>query len=238
MRFGGWGPVFGDKGSGFSMGRGVLQILSEQRDRAPSEESRLWTDVRNWLSDPGPAIPEWKEASILWRKRMEEITKAGYDPRTALFSIFHEIALKGFWDLRSAVSGLAIPLMSAWLSHCDLADTVVRNAAKHLCDQYANACAVAKFKPNEGPVVFCGGILIHNPAFRELVILNLRERFKCEFEPIMPGMPGTMRPACCALLFALGDSRTGALRLPSSRVIETLLGDQSCIHSKGDLKND
>jgi N-acetylglucosamine kinase-like BadF-type ATPase len=240
IRYGGWGPIFGDKGSGYSLGRSALSVISEDHDRCSWDKRELWEEVKAWLAAPDPAIPEWVEASIIWKLKMQQAEKNGYDPRTALFTFFNEMAMRGVWHLRTVISGLAIPLMKVWKAGCPEVDSIVRAAANNLCDQYGGACITAHMIPILTPLVVYGGVLVHNEKFSRLLIESLKAKFNInmEIDPLMPGNPQTMRPVCGALLLALGGSTTDKLQMPSSLVIENLLSKQADPQRMGDLKND
>jgi N-acetylglucosamine kinase-like BadF-type ATPase len=238
VRFGGWGPLFGDKGSGYAIGRNTLTAISEEYDRHEGTGGELWNRVKEWLMNPDPSISEWVEASLIWKEKVRQAEKNNIDPRTALFALFHEIAMKGAWDLRAVTSGLAIPLMKAWEAGCPVSDKIVRVTVNDLCDQYDGACRTAGVNPVLGPLVLYGGVLVHNKKFAQLVVHAIRSSYGCTVAPLMPGNPNTMRPACGALLFALGNCTSSTLQLPPQPIVDNLLTKQSHLHKDGDLKND
>ena len=100
------------------------------------------------------------------------------------------------------------------------------------------ACEVANFDPRDKPLVAYGGVLVHNSKFRNLILEHINRDFNYSFKYIMPGSSGAMRPVFGALLFALGNSKTGDLRIPSEEIIDRLVHDQITRHQKGELSND
>ena len=240
VRYGGWGPAIGDEGSGYWIGKEVLRAIGEEFDRG-DEPTELWKAIDKWLSKPNTCeYADWIGASLLWRKRRLEYEreKRAYDKRTAICSFAHAMSLQKEWEWRAVLSSLTIPLMRAWEQGNEAAENILARAADHLVRQYKHACVRAKVPGTFSPLVLYGGVLTHNSKFRGLVVEKLSRRLKPPCEVLTPTSPKTMRPACGALLYALGDSLTGALRLPSHEVINTLAVEQENAHTSGELNND
>jgi len=238
-RVGGWGPALGDEGSGFWMGRAAIRAIAEEYDDK-SSKSPLWQEVESWLCDPRDDLNEWGEAAIRWRGIADQFASAGdeFDIRTALFAFSHELSLKGAGIWRQVASGLTIPLMRAWQKGYEPAASIVRNAARELATQYIRALEIARMEHISAPLVLYGGVMTHNPQFRDLVLTELKD-VKVSFTKVLcAGAEGTMRPACGALLFALGGSTTGDLKLPRESVRENVFWSQVPFSGRGGLRND
>jgi N-acetylglucosamine kinase-like BadF-type ATPase len=224
VRYGGWGPWIGDEGSGYWIGIQALRALGEQHDKGQAL-STLWHAIDAWLSDSkDEEFPDLTAASLLWRRlRARYSTKSqSWDPRTALFE-FSSTIQTGTWEWRPVVSSLASPVIEAHSQGDRTATAILNNAARHLTSQYRGACVRAQVKPVHSPLVLTGGVLSRNRAFRSILLSHLRGTSESPFEPILSSTPSRMRPAFGALLFALGNSRTGDLRLPPEAVIERVI---------------
>jgi N-acetylglucosamine kinase-like BadF-type ATPase len=237
FRYGGWGPVIGDEGSGYWLGRAALRSIGEEYDQH-RPYSQLWNEISAWLSSPNASVPEWQQGSVLWLRRSDEYSQKQYDPRTAVFGFAHELSSLGPAHCRALVAGLTAPLMRAWDAGDPAAHAIILQGADHLVRQYTKACTVADFDPRNKKLVLYGGVLVHNERFRELVLERLRLKYAYEFSPILPGQAHTMRPALGALLFALGSSNQSTLRLPDAKIIDNLVSGNGNMHSTGDLEND
>jgi N-acetylglucosamine kinase-like BadF-type ATPase len=246
-RFGGWGPAISDEGSGYWMGRAVLRHICEQQ-ASKAGNSLLWEHVRRWLARPHPSRATWDQASGLWRKNLREFERQSkygvtIDARTLIFHFTHALATEQDDLSRQTISGLTIPLMTAFAAGDDAAQTIVHSAADALADQLGRAYEVARKDigvESVSPLVMYGGVLFHNRALRELISQRVRMRFGDSVEVLDADSPTkTMRTALGALLFALGNSRTNGLRLPKdTRVFQKLLAQVESERFNADLRND
>ncbi len=236
FRAGGWGPVLGDEGSGYWMGRAALRAIGNEVETRQQPESILWTEIRRFLDDPQNPINEWKEHSIHWRLECSKYTH-GEDIRTAIFLFSHYLSLESTMDWRSIASSLVIPLMRAWLKGDPAAKRIVRKAASYLIRQHQQACRLAEVEPNYGPLVLYGGVFTHNKEFLNLVEERIKNVYNCDMRIIAPASFGTLRPACGALLLALGGSETAKLRLPSPPFIYNFVKQEE-LHKSKALVND
>jgi N-acetylglucosamine kinase-like BadF-type ATPase len=240
LRYGGWGPAFGDQGSGYWIGLQALTAISEDFDSG-RPESILWKIVEVWLGSPARGEhSDWVAASLIWRKFREKYITAPnrYDLRTALFHFAHAMTLQRSWQWRAVVSSLSIPVVQAHTLGDPSATAILQRAASHLVRQYQNVCKRAAVRPIYGPLVLYGGVILHNPEFQSMLVSQLREIDNSAAEIISPKSDDTMRPALGALLYALGDSDSGHLRLPSQKVIDSVVNEQKHLHRSGDLCND
>ncbi|MFC2142176.1 BadF/BadG/BcrA/BcrD ATPase family protein [Acidobacteriota bacterium] len=240
VRYGGWGPVLGDEGSGFWIGHAILRAIAEEYDSG-RPTSPLWHKMDEWLQNPEKEyIPDWIGASFLWRRIRHEYCESDriYDPRTSIFRFSHAMELQKDWQWRAVLSSLTIPLQKLWEAGDTVATQIWNSAANHLAHQYASALKRIDRKSELGPLVLYGGVLTHNKKFRNLLIKKLSNKRILPRNILFPGTPGTMRPACGALLFAIGNSDTRNLRLPSRHLINLIANVQSDLHVKGNLRND
>lgn len=238
-RFGGWGPALGDEGSGYWIGRSALRAIGEEHDLEEGQPSVLWNEIRDWLLDPeDAAVGEWSDASLRWQRTLHEIEETDLDPRTAIFAFSHEASRASAWFWRVVASGLTIPVMHAWQKKDKKAEQIVKQAAEELWRQYDMARSIAGAPRAHGPVVLYGGVLLRHPRFCELLIELIHSRNDDSVRIVVPSTDGAMRPVCGALLFAIGESSTGKLRLPKRDVVERLLTDISEATYATILKND
>lgn len=241
VRVGGWGTSIGDEGSGYWIGDETIRAIVEECD-AGTDPSILWREVESWLTDPAPVrdYPEWQLASIIWLEHRQRQARTGRanDPRATFLRFASSMSIKYFWEWRAIVSALAIPTMSAWNKADGLATRIMGEAASHLAAKYRCARKRLGADSQPWPLVIYGGALTHHPDFSERVISQLGEGEPFPQTILTPRAEGTMRPVCGALLYALGESRTGELRLPVEEVVHTLREKQSALHREGELKND
>jgi N-acetylglucosamine kinase-like BadF-type ATPase len=238
VRLGGWGPALGDEGSGYWIGRRAIRAIGTEYENG-EPPSELWKHVDRWLVDPldGDRIPDWKAASFLWRKCRASYKEADADPRTALLSFARGLYLQQEWQWRAIASSLVIPVMQAWDAGDTMAKNIVTTAALDLVRIYKRA--INQCQPiADGPLVLSGGVLTHNARFRTLLTERLATERLLPSQVLTASTKGTMRPACGALLLALGGSNTGALRLPKEQIIRRLVKEQSNLHIQGELRND
>lgn len=240
VKYGGFGPALGDDGSGYWIGKKALRSVADELS-AGADPTPFWKRLDHWLVTAGSRdYPDWQAASIEWRRRRQRYLDAarGYDLRTALIAYANDLSVRQHATWRSIIAGLVIPVMAAWQDGDLTADRIVRSAAQRLAQQFRRACEMAGTAHAVSPVVLYGGVLSHHPKFIRLVadeiagLMTKPEHFLTAFDV------GTMRPACGALLFALGGSTTGNLRLPVPSVIERLRTGHARAHREGKLKND
>lgn len=243
VRVGGWGPAIGDEGSGYWMGRHTLRAIARQHDEHVTTPSILWTQVDEWLRQThDKAIAEWGLASAEWKKANDllsshaALTAHPIDPRTLVFYFAHKIrvldgaaAHEGPEAWRRIISGLVLPLMNAWRRGDPVANDIIQSAARELALQLQTAFKVAVKEHSAtsfAPLALYGGCLQFNSDFVDAVLQQLDTVGLAPQDVIRPTDPRAMRPVCGALLFALGGSETGSLRLPAPTVIERV---RSCL---------
>ncbi len=257
VRFGGWGPAMGDEGSGYSIGCAALRAISVEHDSsAPS--STLWEEVNRWLLNPlsftskALEVSSWMEGSEFWRMAVREVKAVqGIDSRTLLFYFAHKMQPGGigerpddnegleYW--RRIASGLVIPLISAYRKRDPAARDILERAAAALTCQLVSGFDVAKRRfelRSPSPIVLYGGVLTHNPEFRELVVESIQKQFQMQIEFRTNRTQHAMRPVCGALLFALGNSSVENLRLPEEATIHRVLESQETGDWRHELEND
>ncbi|MBI4662589.1 MAG: hypothetical protein HY735_27565 [Verrucomicrobia bacterium] len=186
-----------------------------------------------------------KDGVSKWNDKLLEFAALGLgerELRTAIFSFAHGLARdEGIWTLRCVVRSLTTPLMRAFVAGDDNAKGIVSRAADDLVEQHKCACSLGQIEPHCGPLVFYGGVMTHNRPFCDLVYEKIKEKWELQGvrlpDALVPEMPGTLRPACGALLFALGGSERLELRLPSREIFDYLLR-QVVDGSREELRND
>jgi len=239
VRHGGWGPALGDAGSATWIGKEALrEVFEELSDGA--ESSELWKSIDNWLcGQRSKEYPDWRLASIQWAQHRERHLESGrgrYDQRSALLRFANYMVIHHPWEWRSLVGALVIPVMQLWRNGDKGARDIVENAAKHLARLHKSACARLKAALCPSPLVLYGGVLVHHRDFSDLVLSAIAKGPATPISVVTPSSPGTMRPVCGSLLFALGESRTGNLRLPEKEIVERLRA--SAHKHKSELSND
>jgi len=256
-RVGGWGPVFGDEGSGFWIGCEALRSIAAEHDCHEVPDSILCQEMLGWLNDPQPAVNAWKIGSEYWKIAVRDFVQSVgaiglcVDKRTLLYHFAHNMQQQGlvpdYRDLegielwRQAASGLVIPVLRAWRKGDLEAQRIIQAAVGHLCSQHSRACQIARKEASPievSPVVLYGGVLNCNSDFRQMMQTELEGSVGERIEFLTPAVPGTLRPACGALLFALGQSITGDLRLPSPGIIARVLETHTLQSVAEDLRND
>jgi N-acetylglucosamine kinase-like BadF-type ATPase len=221
-RFGGWGPQLGDEGSAFSIGRNaVRRILLEYDSQLPISD--LWQQMSDWLDHPRPHTPSWIKASDNWRICTTCCRETKQDKRTALFHLAHSLTLHDPEEWRCLAAGLAIPVIRAWQNGDATATAIISEAAQSLADQYAGLFNNPPSPSPAVPLVLYGGLFRFHSEFRDLVIARLRANPQVQPQRILlPNHVSAMRPACGALLFALGHSIAGTLLFPSPQIVKTV----------------
>jgi N-acetylglucosamine kinase-like BadF-type ATPase len=243
-RVGGWGPVFGDDGSGFWMGHSVLRELAHEHDMH-QPASVLWKELHAWLETPQPTHEAWIDASQRWQAiRMRLTTQIdnlhlAVDERTLIYHFAHTLQqqgldagltdLEGIESWRQVASGFVMPLMAACAKGDQTAKRIVDAAISSLCRQHIEATDLARRESGASclsPLFLWGGVISHNALFRNLLRERLRE-IHGDNLAIVHGWECPLRPVCGALLFALGGSKTENLRLPSPDVVARVVQSSS-----------
>lgn len=170
-RVGGWGPLLGDEGSGYYLGRKALHALTWYRDgyRKPCRE--LATAVKHCL-DESPE--EWGEA---WRQIVAMHRPTGTCDHAwidCLIPLIRWAIRRGLW--RYAVSSLAPALISAAETEAHthsspkdrIAERIMRKSIdEHLRKRLDSAVDRAGLNGKSFPVVLAGGVFAHRQYFRE-----------------------------------------------------------------------
>jgi N-acetylglucosamine kinase-like BadF-type ATPase len=243
IRNGGWGPAIGDEGSGYAMGRCVLRAIGREYDEQ-KPPSLLWNEVNTWLRN----IPadfndnELAEASIIWQEQYDryiDYYNNEGQARAAVFSFAHWIERElGIWIWRSITSSLVVPLMRAAAQGDPVAGLILTNAVNDLTAQHSDAVRILGSEEHIFPIVLYGGVFAYNQVFRQKLLEALVARYshrRDQFHVLWSGSPGTMRPACGALLYALSNSKPPSLKLPKPTVISAVLETQA---AWPEMKND
>lgn len=220
VRFGGWGPVLGDEGSGYWIGMQALRLIAEQHDLGT--RSSLWDAIESWLEGATHEVECWREAACHWRMLIRSLRAGTYDSRTAVFSFAHMMDRElGLETWRKVVSGLTIPILAASQAGNSDAQMIVQLAADKLVQQLKAASVRACSPFTIGPVVFYGGTLRHHPGLTAAVLERLIKEGVSESDVVFPGNGLALRPACGALLFAANGSPN--LRLPDETVCKNII---------------
>ena len=254
-RFGGWGPALGDEGSAYWMGMQVLRDIGYEHDLIKNNYSVLWQKVDEWLNNPNNPADAYLRGSQHWRKirstfkKWQQDTGKDHDPRTLIFYFAHvlqnynevEQKYEGFEFWRRIAGGLVIPLMRAFREGDATAQGIIDKAAESLIWQHKQAyellqkkCGIFDFEP----LVLYGGVINHNPDFVQKIVERANKEYQRIVTPLTLSNPNAMRPAIGALLFALGDSHTSQLRLPTQQIIDNVRAGQCQKEFAEDLKND
>ena len=246
-RYGGWGPAFGDEGSGYAIGRIVLRAIGEAYDRrsisTDPHVNELFHEVDRWLSEPVTIPEEHLDISLHWIRIRESIIKScGEDfLPTGLFSFAHDICReKGASAWWSVVSGLVIPLFRVWKNEREretsgVASEIVENAAMEVVKQIQSAEEARSVEFSETPLVLAGGVINHNPDFLECIRKSLNET-RDRREVVTKDHRSAARPVLGALMLAMAPEATMSnLSLPEHPIIRRLLEQ---VQYYPDLKND
>jgi N-acetylglucosamine kinase-like BadF-type ATPase len=209
MRLGGWGPLIGDAGSGYWMGRSALMLIAEKCDRH-EDVSELWECVNDWLAAPEFSLQEIEEAAVLWRFEVNTMSQRGYDAKTAIFPFFHSLEREnGLSASRKVVSSLVPAIMKAWRKGDESARQIITEAASLLANQFillANRRQISD-KRNCFKLVLHGGCINNHLDFKELVVNNVRQGMpERNLEIVTVASERTMRPVCGAALLAFQQS--------------------------------
>lgn len=237
VRFGGWGPAFGDEGSGYWMGREALRAIGYKIQEG-NHDTVLHEEVRRWLDSPDGSVAEWAEGSLIWKQYAAGHQAHGHDPGEALFVFAHHVRLRSVSAWRRIASGVTIPLMRAWDRHDEEATRIVVGAARNLAWQLRSAYAIAGVDGDWGPIVLYGGVLTHHPAFRDLLAAEIAKTLSGDLHFLSPRDETALRPALGALLLALGNSDPSHLRLPDPEVIDRVAAAAVDPRFKDALRND
>jgi N-acetylglucosamine kinase-like BadF-type ATPase len=229
-RYGGWGPQLGDEGSGYWLGREALRAICREHAEG-AKKSDLWLSVKSWLEDPiSKQRLAWDRGSGYWKivsKRFIEETQnyPDMDPRTLVYRFAHRSALELKDDqYRHAITALVIPLMTAYRMGDEEAKKIVSDAVGHLVEQHDNVRRIAERGGLTAvePIVLYGGVFAHNPELVESFHERMSKKEDRPVKTITIKSPGTMRPVMGALLFALGESEPGTLRIPERPIIDAV----------------
>lgn len=239
FRVGGWGPAFADQGSGYWIGRSALRSIGAAYEARKNLDSPLWKFVVDWLTHPDQAIPSWRFANKTWNRLINDYTlRKILDTRSAIFSLAHEVSRESVANWREVASSLVTPVVKAAEQGDSDAQTIISDAANHLVNHFVQALDMSKLVDQRIKLVLYGGVLTHHEYFRKILIKNLKSQCDDELEIITAHTEGTMRPACGALLFALGNSTTTDLQLPPPEIIKRLEMDPNIAKPNTDLEND
>jgi N-acetylglucosamine kinase-like BadF-type ATPase len=222
IRSGGWGPLLGDEGSGYWIGRKALNALCRLRDGRLTED----TVLKDYVQQELDAIPLWRD--IIWEHR--EVSEEWIDAFILLAQRAREHS-----RFRYIVSEVANAVFEAWEDHPDdrVVHQIIETAAIKLIDQVASAMKVARLSPTNIPIVLRGGVFRRHPSFVQLVTQKINENWPSVWV-IPPDHSNAMRPVIGALLFALSGSVSN---LPDTDVIECLETSAQYSEFEDALKN-
>lgn len=220
-RVGGWGPLLGDEGSAYWIGRRALNSLCRLRD---GRLERTGTKLDEYILEDLSNVPLWKEL-------MSEHEKVSRKWTDALIPLAQRTNDRN--EFRYIVSDLAKSVFRAWEKNPRdvIARQIVEKATSELLDQVEQAISSAELSIDDMPLVIWGGLFRHNKAFAEYTSRMALKRFPT-VKLINPHTPEAMRPVVGALVFALAGSK---FSLPPSRV---LLQMEEDVNRFAELRND
>ena len=134
-----------------------------------------------------------------------------------------------------------MPLFRAYRRRDPVARRIVEQATDQLAEQHHHACEVARREAGAkkfSPVVLFGGVLRGHRDFATILKRKIARNHKTKLEFKEAHDADVMRPACGALLFALGRSETAKLRLPSGDIIKRVMQTQAQPQFAEALSND
>jgi N-acetylglucosamine kinase-like BadF-type ATPase len=240
-RSGGWGPAVGETGSGYWIGRQAISAIAQECFKG-SPLSELWTQIDKWLKAPsGSDYPELKQLRICWMEYLERHLSCARqaDPRSLFLAFINRTSVEHHHAWRFMVSTLSQPVMAAAANGTNVAQHILDRGMKYLIDRYVECCEVANGGKPVSPIVLYGGVLNHHSDFRSRLQNKLRHKFGEELQFVTPCARGALRPACGALLLALGLSSEQANSLPPQEIIRNVEESVGRLESGLDgLKND
>ncbi len=210
-RFGGWGPLIGDSGSGYWMGARTLTVLATNSDQGKNRDGILWQKVLSWLRRPtnsaGAKFDFFASQAAAWNKIEEAFN---HDQKlkleTALFSYAHKVDREfGQEGWRKLCAGLVIPLIQAAEAGDKDANGVVDDAVKSLAYQYTELFRSQQEEFTNNKTLLYGGVITGNPFFEKKLTQRLANLGFTEDTIVVGTKRDHMRPVLGALLFALND---------------------------------
>jgi len=219
VRVGGWGPLIGDEGSGYYIGRNAVHALTWHRDgyrcRCPelatcirqrldestSEWGQVWRDLGAPKAGPGAESDAWIDYLVPYSK---ELTSRGLY-RYALSDLVKAVAKARAAECAGGDSGVAT--------------LIIDKSVKHIVDRLLLAVARVDLTNTSFPVVLAGGVAVYNQSLREA----LKERIgqQCPGADVQSvSVDATYHTGAGAALHALSGDLS---QLPSLDVCESLI---------------
>ena len=229
-RSGGWGPAFGDDGSGYDMGRNALRRLTHWHDSGGNDDNGAWerffTHLDKWIQFPSNVggrftlatgfqrQTAWEQVSAEWRKVRTFFLQKYPDselPRALIPFCYGSLRSLGPEKWWSMVSSLIIPVAECW--QLEVKEGLV-GPATEVIDQAVLRMVDAYLRCTKGqicsPLVLAGGVLNHQPQLADQLLCKLRiatsQVYAETFNSTTVRSKSALRPAVGAVLLALGDT--------------------------------
>ena len=197
-----WGPMIGDEGSGYYMGRKALHALTWHRDGYRKSCPELAWCVRRRLE----RSPEhWGE---IWRElHVSESDAADADAWVDfLVPYSQDVVREGVW--RYSVSDLVKAVIEAAELEREngkpdgVASTIIHKSVSHIAERLALAVVKAGLGDQPFPVVLAGGVVTHNRVLKDALATLIAEQLP-NAQIHAPAQDGPYHYAVGAALHAL-----------------------------------
>jgi N-acetylglucosamine kinase-like BadF-type ATPase len=210
FRSGGWGPIFGDEGSGYKIGLRALECICQMADGRKLPEQQLFDAINNHL------MQNIKTSKILTQHQKIDPSH----PVEGLILIAKEIEKTEF---RYIVSDLAKAVFQVWNQSDEnkIVDEILKEAAKSLIEQVEAVISSSEAKTEELSFAFHGGVFAFNPQFCDLVQEKMIEKHLKFRNFVKPSDLNYMRPAIGALILAVSEGDLDSINEQTLKLIES-----------------
>lgn len=203
IRVGGWGPVVGDEGSAYYIGRAALHALTWHRNRFKMPCVQLAQDVRRHL-DESPY--QWGH---VWRALRPSPLSAGDDWIDYLVLYMKELAELRI--TRAAISDLVPAVVSAAQAETDdggrggVAARIIEKSLTHLTERLEIAIGEAGLGSGGINIVLSGGVAARWPYLTEKIKQRISSKYP-EANVHLPPIDQVYHTGSGAVLHAMSRS--------------------------------